>query len=207
MYVIKCTIEGLVGSMWDRFYNQEEIEQPTVKSKDSWKAGLMLKLNVDKKGVYCPVDNLRMMLIGNSSRKGAAQIVGSYMESGKGTEYKSFCEAFIWVVGMEDNQKVYFEPKRKKYDDYDERSVPTGKGARVLKRRPLVKVPWRLTFLIHVMDNQFDESKIRQLFEVAGMRCGVGAYGPTFGRFRITEWTIINTDKAKKKKRKTKKAC
>lgn len=191
MYEVNATIEGMVPLMFDRFYNPEETETPAkTKGKNAWKDELIRKLYVDKKGVYVPADNIRMMLIGNRYRIGAAKILGSFIEKKKATEYLSFCKAFVWVVGPDDPQKVYIEPKRMTYDDYDERSFITSTGARKITRRPILKTPWKFSFIVQVMDDQYDYTKIKEFFEVAGLRCGLGAYGPTFGRFLVTKWEL-----------------
>lgn len=191
MYSVTCEIEGMVPLMFDRFYNPEEVEKPqTKKGKLAWKDNLINQLYVDKKGVYAPVDNIRMMLIGNKHRIGAATILGNYMEKRKGKQYLSFCKALVWVVGPVDPQKVYIEPERKTFDDYDERSFLNALGSRSITRRPILTTPWKFTFIVQVMDDQYDYTKIKEFFEVAGIRCGLGAYGPTFGRFRITKWEL-----------------
>jgi len=193
MYQILCTVNGLVTGMQDRFYNPEELDLGKGKrrGKDSWKKELPLKAYVDKKGMYFPVDNIRMMLIGNKHRRGSAQILGSEIQKSKGTMYKSMATGCIWIVGTKDTDKVHIEPIRKTYDDYDERSFINATGSRSLTRRPLFKTPWSLTFIIQVTDNNIDETFVRSLFEVAGLRCGIGAYGPTFGRFVIDKWEIV----------------
>lgn len=193
MYEIHATFEGLVPMLHDRFFDPEQVEKggSKKKGKDAWKKELELSAYFDKKGVYLPADNIRMMLIGNSQRRGAAQILGSDIESSKGTKYKSLCEGCIFVRGKDDPQKVYLDPKRKfNPNDYDERAFPDKNGQRHLKRRPLFKTPWRLHFIIDVADDRVDESFVRELFDVAGTRCGAGAYGPTFGRCIITRWDV-----------------
>jgi hypothetical protein len=178
--------------MQDRYYNPEEAEQGTKKkSRGVWKKELTKKLYVDKGGVYFPVDNIRMMLIGNKFRPGAAKVLGSYIEKNKATEYLSFCKGCVWIRGIKHARKVYLEPVRKTYDDYDERSFVGATKARGLTRRPLFCTPWSLTFMIEVTSDLFDQSKIRELFDVAGLRCGLGAYGPTFGRFQVTGWELV----------------
>jgi hypothetical protein len=191
MYRIKCKIEGLVPVMFDRFYNPEELESGAKKkAKGNWEKELPAKMYIDKKGVYVPTDSVRMMLIGNRFRTGAAKILGNSIESRKGKQYLDFCKACVWVVGPKDPLKVYFDPGRKTYDTYDERSFINAIGSRGISRRPLLTTPWLLVFYVDVTDDQYDESKIRQLFDVAGMRCGLGAYGPTFGRFLVKEWEL-----------------
>lgn len=193
MYEINCTFTGLVPMMQDRFFNPKETDagRGVKKGGKQWEKELELKLHKDKKGVYVPADNIRMMLIGNRFRPGAAKILGSYIEKGKATQYLSLCKSCIWVLGTEDLLKVYIEPRRKTYDDYDERSFINATGSRSLTRRPLITLPWSLTFIIQVTDDNIHESKVKEFFEVAGLRCGVCAYGPTFGRCIITEWEVV----------------
>ena len=193
MYQTECVFKGLVPMMHDRFFNPEEVEEGGAKArgKDAWKKLLPFKAYIDKKGAYIPADNLRMMLIGNKNRRGAAQILGSDIKKTKGTQYKSLCMGCIWVIGPDDPQKVYLSPKRKSFDDYDERSFINASGSRSLTRRPIFKTPWSLTFLIQVTDDRVDETLVRELFETAGLRCGVGAYGPTFGRCLIESWKVV----------------
>ena len=191
-YRVRAKIEGLVPAMFDQFYNIEDTDGPAkVKPKSTWKQDLVKKIYVDKKGVYVPVDNIRMMLIGNQHRTGSATILGSRMEKNKGKPYKEFCDACVWVVGPDDPRRVYFEPRRKTFDEYDERSFINKTGGRGITRRPLVMTPWSVTFFVDVTENQYDVSKILQFFQIAGRRCGLGAYGPTFGRFRVAQWEVV----------------
>ena len=191
MYDIKATYQGLVPMMHHRFANPAGIEGPIKKKKKGRnEADILAALHHDKKGVYVPADNIRMMLIGNKHRRGAAKILGSEIESGKGTEYVSICSGCIWVLGPDDPMKVYVSPNRKTYDDVDERSFINATGSRSMTYRPIINLPWSLTFQIQVTQDNIDQSKVRQFFDVAGLRCGCCAYGPTFGRCIITEWEV-----------------
>lgn len=164
--------------------------KPTArKGKKDIEAELEGKAYKDERGMYLPADNIRMSLIGNRFRTGAADILGSTIERQKGKKYRNFCKACVWVLGTEEpTDKVYFEPLRKTWDDTDVRSFITSKGGRDVCERPMIRTPWSLTFTIHVTDETFAEGKIRELFEVAGLRCGLGVHGPTFGRFIVKEW-------------------
>ena len=185
MYQVKCKIEGVVPIMFCRF---PEPEKPGDTKKQK-KQTLEEKMWIDEKGVYIPIDNLRMLLVGNRFRPGAAKIYGSEYESKKGTKYLNFCKACVWVVG--DNGKVYFEPTRKIYDDVDIRSFINANGSRSTGERPVLNTPWSLAFTIQVTDDSITDEIIHEFYNVAGMRCGLGVYGPTFGRFIVTEWEVI----------------
>jgi hypothetical protein len=182
MYEAKCTLEGIVPIMFSRFPLPDKPGDTKKKKKQT----IAEKMWIDKKGVYIPTDNLRMLLIGNRFRPGAAKIYGSEYESKKGTKYLNFCKACVWVVG--DNGKVYFDPKRTEHDDVDIRSFINSTGSRATTERPVLNTPWSLTFDIQVTDDAVPEETIKAMYEVAGMRCGLGVYGPTFGRFIVKEW-------------------
>lgn len=192
MYEIKTTFKGVVPMMQDRFFDLKSTEQgPKKKKKGKDLDIIFLKLHADKKGVFVPADNIKMMLVGNKHRVGAAKILGSYIETKKATEYMQMCKSCIWVIGPDDPLKVYIEPKRKTYDDIDERSFINATGSRSITYRPIINLPWSLSFIIQVTDDQIHESKVRELFDVAGLRCGVCAYGPTFGRCVIDKWEMV----------------
>lgn len=184
----KVTLEGIVPIMLCKYPNPifpgdtERRKKQTLEEK-VWK---------DDRGMYIPTDNLRMMLIGNRFRTGAAKIQGSVYESKKGKTYVDFCKACVWVVGPDDPMKVYFDPIRQTWDDVDIRAFITSNGGRDVTERPLITTPWSLTFYVHVTDESLPMTKIKKFYEVAGMRCGVGVYGPTFGRFIVKAWDIVD---------------
>lgn len=197
MYQIKGIYEGISPMMMDRFYDPETTITDIKKPKGQELKKTELKLHRDKTGVYVPSDNIRMMLIGNKLRPGAAKILGSYIEKNKATNYLNMCKSFIFVQGPENPLKVYIKPKRKTFDEVDERTFITAGNppSRKITRRPLIMLPWSLSFIIQVIDDSIDESFVKKLFEVAGLRCGCCAYGPTFGRCIIKEWDVINKKK------------
>jgi len=189
MYEIKATYQGLVPMMMDRFADPSQTERPSKKkAKGRNEDDIVAKLHADKKGVYVPADNIRMMLIGNKHRRGAAMILGSDIESNKGAKYLSICKGLIWVLGPNDPMKIYVEPHRKTYDDVDARSFINATGSRSMTYRPIITLPWSLSFIIQVTDDNIEETFVRRFFGEAGLRCGVCAYGPTFGRCIISKW-------------------
>ncbi len=199
MFTIDATYEGLAPMMHDRFFNAEETDRGRAKKRaaGTWKEELPLKLHADGKGVFLPADNIRMMLIGNQYRQGAATILGSFIETRKKTEYLNMCKGCIWVLGKEDALKVYLSRDGKNItwdpEDYDERSFPAKGGGRKLTRRPIIRLPWSMAFRIQVTDDRIDSNKVRELFDVAGFRSGAGAYGPTFGRCHIVAWDVVSS--------------
>jgi hypothetical protein len=190
MYQIKCSIEGVVPLLMCRYPMPEKQGQPSPrKGRTDIDKELESKAYVDDKGLYLPSDNIRMCLIGNQFRTGAAYILGSSIERKNGKKYRDFCKSCVWVVSPEEPiEKVYFEPHRETWDDVDTRSFITANAKRDVCSRPMIRTPWSLSFIIHVTDDTFAPGKIREFYDVAGLRCGLGVYGPTFGRFIVSEW-------------------
>lgn len=193
MYEIRAQYQGLVPIMFNRYFEPEATEpgQSKRKAKEDLELDIPKKMFIDKKGVYIPADSIRMMLIGNQVRPGAAKILGSYIEKNKGTEYTELCRSCIWVLGIKDPLKCWFEPPRKTHDDVDVRSFVTRQGkslARKVTRRPILSLPWSVDFIVQVTDDQITAAKVKQFFDVAGLRCGMGTYGPTFGRCIVSQW-------------------
>jgi len=181
------TIEGIVPIMFCKF--------PVPKPGDTEKKKpqtLEEKIWIDKKGVYIPTDNLRMILIGNKARTGAAKIYGSEYQSKKGKKFVDFCKACVWVIGEGPKlDKVYFKPNRMTWDDTDIRSFINAVGSRSSIERPLLTTPWSLTFTVSITDDSVSSDLVRKMYEIGGLRCGLGVYGPTFGRFQVTQWKEI----------------
>lgn len=192
MKTFEVTIEGIVPIMFNRFPpppkpGHKEKKKPQTLKEKMW---------IDNKGVYIPTDNLRMLLIGNRFRTGAAKIYGSHYQSGNGVKYIDFCKACVYVIGEGKKlDKVYFKPIRKKWDDTDVRSFITPKGGRDTTERPILTTPWSLTFIVSITEEIVAEEDVRRMYEVGGLRCGLGVYGPTFGRFRVTKWEEIESKK------------
>jgi hypothetical protein len=55
----------------------------------------------------------------------------------------------------------------------------------------MIKTPWKLRFIVHVTENTWSPDMVKRFFDVAGMRVGLGSYGPKFGRFLIVEFVDL----------------
>lgn len=207
MYEIRCTIDGLAGVLYNRPLIEIPGGRPPKKRQTNREALLTQKVYKDRKGLFMPTDNIEMMLIGSTARVGAAKILGSYIETSKGTEYTNFCEGCIWITSPEGGRKLYWLPNKKTWDDTDIRSFPDKKQQRHTVERPLIKTPWKLTFIVHVTEDTWSPDMIKKFFDVAGMRVGLGSYGPKFGRFLVVEFVDLRngTDYAKQTGKKSKK--
>lgn len=67
------------------------------------------------------------------------------------------------------------------------------KGIPNIKDRPLLFLPWQITFQITIYKNEwFDEESLRNLFERGGLMIGLGTFRGVYGKFTITEWKKID---------------
>jgi len=63
------------------------------------------------------------------------------------------------------------------------------KGIPNPKERPVLPLPWELTFTLDIVPNQeIKEQEVRNLFEDGGVAIGLGTYRGIFGKFRIAQW-------------------
>lgn len=88
--------------------------------------------------------------------------------------------------------------------DYRKVANPAGKHlSRVRYWRPKYpKAKWTFEVRLRYDETVIDEDRLRQLFLMAGFRCGLGTFRPNengtghFGKFRVTEWQATKVEKA-----------
>jgi len=71
----------------------------------------------------------------------------------------------------------------------DRRVARLPKGIPNPKVRPVVDLPWELSFTIHIFKNdEFDEKLVKTAFVRGGMAIGLGTYRGLYGKFIVAEW-------------------
>lgn len=66
------------------------------------------------------------------------------------------------------------------------------KGIPNPKERPVLPLPWALSFQLTVYPNNIiDASEIRELFKTCGLSLGLGTFRGVFGKFTVTQWEKI----------------
>ncbi len=110
--------------------------------------------------------------------------------SGKKT-YKDLIKSSVFVT------PEYIPHKNQKWE-VDARAVvnPTTRGRSMCYRPRLEE--WELEFQIEVLDDRADPDAIKEILRLAGLRQGIGAYRPRFGRFEVTKFTPVKEKKTKK---------
>jgi len=67
--------------------------------------------------------------------------------------------------------------------------IPPRTGGYVPIIRPALETGWQLPFRLVVLDDTITEEQVRWAMEEAGVRAGIGAWRPEYGRFVVSEWS------------------
>jgi hypothetical protein len=83
-----------------------------------------------------------------------------------------------------DPQEIKIVPQ--KYE-IDCRSVVVQRS-RIIRYRPIFK-KWHLSFCLRLLDDQLDETAIKEILQYAGSYVGVGDFRPKYGLFKVNSLT------------------
>lgn len=91
-------------------------------------------------------------------------------------------------------EEVEYPIEHKEDWDVDTRAVRIpSTGGRILKHRPRFQ-DWALEFIVKLDDGMMSVSVLRDLFDDAGSKIGLGDFRPDckgpFGKFRVTKWEV-----------------
>jgi len=118
-------------------------------------------------------------------------------------EYKDVCNAFQCFVDIQPSDVIHFTrngspivfgefdgEKDKKSGVYiDRRVARLDKGIPNPKVRPVLPLPWELSFEISLLkNNEVNEAQLHRMFEEGGIVIGFGTFRGRFGKFEITKW-------------------
>jgi hypothetical protein len=71
----------------------------------------------------------------------------------------------------------------------DRRVARLDKGIPNPKERPVLPLPWALTFQLSILPNkEIKEQEISNLFTEGGIAIGLGTYRGVYGKFEISQW-------------------
>lgn len=183
-YVVEVTIQGTADLMFHR-YNPE-----SVKEKADAKKGSKIKKEDDLEsyvyrnddGCLClPGEYLRMSLIGASKfRQDPRSPRKSAMDLFKAAVISLTPLAAINNAGTTN------------WDYVDKRRVVLNRSA-ITRSRPAMKAGW--TVAIQLMCNlpeYISPSLLNEVIQQAGKLIGVGDFRPTFGRFQVVRFELID---------------
>jgi hypothetical protein len=121
-------------------------------------------------------------------------------------KYKDICNAiqsFVMIEAMDGGEYIPFksdgevvnigvfgESEDEISGIYLHRSVARlDKGIPNPKERPVLPMPWSLTFRLRIVpNNAIKEAELRNLTIEGGIAIGLGTYRGQFGKFQVTQW-------------------
>lgn len=97
------------------------------------------------------------------------------------------CKAGVQVVSL----VALLEPKTKKWD-YDDRQRVVIQRSAITRTRPAMKEGWTVTFMIQVSTPEYISPQfLHDIIDRAGKLSGLCDYRPSYGRFRVTKFSVI----------------
>lgn len=95
--------------------------------------------------------------------------------------------ATVFVEG-----KIHLTPNIYDYIHQAPGRIPPKTGATRMIYRPAFRAGWIAEFHLVVLDNRVPSDSIRLSLEEAGIRGGIGAWRPEYGRFVVSAWEVSN---------------
>ena len=180
---IKVQISGISDIMFDRFIDYSEEVRPPEQ-----------KLYLDESSIaVLPAENLLSFLVGEKPVGCCKKVEGKKGNS----DYIPVVQSHVFfsptLIPFTSKGKTLKFTKFGKNFRVFEASPRVQKGSMSikteLKKRPLLKMPWELSFSIDLIENTIvDENKLYNWFTQGGILVSLGTYRPRFGRFEVTKW-------------------
>lgn len=189
-YTVRVTVEGVCPILFKR-WSVEDVEAKAnapkgsdIKKTDNIDAALWR----NDAGLIClPGEYLRMSIIGaarymqdpRSPRKSAMDLMKAAVVS---------LTDVAPIIRIKDGKEItYKEP------EYIDRRRVVVQRAGVTRQRPAFSTGWKATIeLMCNLPEYVDPKTLNSLISNAGRLVGVGDFRPSFGRFNITEFKLLN---------------
>lgn len=180
-YVVEVVIKGSADFLYHRWNNEAVAEKSAARKGSAAKKSDDLESYVyrnDKKELCVPGEYLRMSLIGaakfrqdpRSPRKSAMDL------------YKAGIVALTNLASV----------GKEKWDYEDRRRVVIQRSA-ITRTRPALKAGWTIKVELQVgIPEYISESELNETISMAGRLIGIGDFRPTFGRFQIASFKVLD---------------
>ena len=184
MKTIQVELNSLAPLMFNTFRGQEEIP-PERK---------LNLLNEDGITVILPGSNILGFL---TSRLVGRSCINTFVDSRQRPERQAEVMASVSISPVEipilgaGNKPIKFDGSWDGQVYIDERAAQASKTARVMARRPTIRMPWSVQFTMSLAETDFvTEERMRDWFVNGGLMVGLGAFRPFFGRFSVARWEV-----------------
>ncbi len=183
MQTIKIKLTGITPYLQTRYPIEDlapfvgksgRLEKPSkIKREPDPQADFEKLMYRDTEGkVFIPAAQIRMALVGAASQ----------IKKGKGTYSASFGSGSVIVC----SERIYLPEEMQTPAVQIDSAV--GKVGRIVLARPAF-FPWEAAFEVEYDENDVTEDVLRNAFDIAGKKYGIGAWRPQkkgpHGRFRV----------------------
>ena len=181
----KVTLSGIRSIMFDRYAGDNKTQLNVAD-----------RMYLHEGKVVLPTENIFSFLTATNTCSAPKRLLDK-------REYKDVCSAFQCFVDITPSDIIPFIRKGKPIifgafdNDRDEKSgmyvdrrvARLDKGIPNPKVRPVLPLPWELSFEISLLkNNEVNEAQLRRMFEEGGLVIGFGTFRGRFGKFDITRW-------------------
>lgn len=182
----QITLEGMADIMFDRYAGDNSTQL------EPWQK---LYFAPDGKTLVLPALNLLSFLSAHNTNSAPKRL----LDKRKFKDAANACLSFTsfspsLIPFLRNGKPIEFGRFEKDVDAlsgaYVHRSVARlDKGIPNPKVRPVLPLPWSLTFSLTLYPNkEVNEQTLMNLFDAGGVAIGLGTWRGVFGKFRVLEW-------------------
>jgi hypothetical protein len=188
----KITLTGMTDIMFDRYAGDNNTKlEPNQKLYVS---------PIDSATIGIPAVNIMSLLSAHNTNSAPKRL----RDKRKYKDIANACLSYVsisptFIPLMRDGKPIKFGSFDSKTETdslsgcYIHRSVARlDKGIPNPKVRPVIPVPWSLTFQIQIFPNkEIKEQEILNLISEAGIAIGLGTFRGVFGKYSVTGWDDV----------------
>ncbi len=179
------TLTGYMPLMFDRYPGDNKTQlQPEAK----------MYFLPDKKTICLPAINLSSFLSATNTTS-VAKLIGGKASKDLAAALLSYVQFIPSLIPItRQGSPIIFDRFVNDRDEtsgiyVDRRVARLARGVPNPKVRPVVDLPWEITFTLKFFKNvTFDETLLRTAFDRGGEALGLGTYRGLFGKFTVTQW-------------------
>lgn len=182
----RVTLTGMQPIMFDRYAGDNQ-------TKLDWHQKLYLTPGTNR--VALPATNISSFLSAHNTNSAPKRLRDKRV-------YKSIANACLsfttirepYIEFTRDGQPIevgtFGQDRDEQSGIYLHRSVARlDKGIPNPKERPVLPLPWELSFTLDIFPNkEIKEQEIQNLFVDGGIAIGLGTFRGVFGKFAVTQW-------------------
>jgi len=179
-YRVEVTVEGVAPFLFHR-YNCESVE-----SKSKAKKGSKEKKTDDVESYVWRNERKELCIPGDHLR-GAIVLAAKFQQDPRSPR-KSAMDLFkAGVISLTEIAST----GNKDWDYMDIRRAVVH-GSAIPRHRPALKPGWRVTFVLLILVPEYiSSSMLNSTIQQAGRLCGLGDHRPTYGRFNVVNFKVL----------------